>query len=855
MRPSSEFEPHSENRLAVAVHAIRSASRLDIVGRHGSGRSHLLNLLNQDLRSDGWDTLIVRGVAPLRDFPLAALGFAKLEVPIEPRAPTFRGSLAALRERAESHAFAILIDDFEHLDHASWGVLVAARKELRVPLAVTRLPHSSAMAQTFAAASEAALTLTLEPLGFDEIEHIVTSRLGGALVSPQLVSRLFAKSGGVPGIAKAIVDAAERSGRLNRIDDVWKVDDELWDSQLLGLMETHLDTVTHEEREALETLSLAGIVDLDTAARLIGWETLESIESSTLLKVVDSGSRQLVVIDPPLLTEYFRHQPPSARRTRLTRQIGERLDPEQLQSLTAPAEPVSFVDEPNALLVRLLHENQAIARSAARSAWLQARTLDSAVSAIGQLIDAAAPVDEIDAAFGVAEGLPGDEVQEGLFTVLRADWLAQAHHDPAAARNLIDAAVARTGDASGIIEAGLVTLHIQGVQIADDVRAGLPIPHNAEPIVRGRLLEARVQAKLALGRVTDAGVDHDLLQVIEGYELRPAARSLGPLIEVARGNVTLAAQQAIELFDGARDRLDPNGLRAAAFAATCAFAAMGKLRHVGAMLDTLTAIGASSLPLRSATLAVHGFGPMANHHTRQKRRYPGLRELASETELSGLLPGMHWSWSRSHQLAVEGDFDEGARVLWVEATASWERGGRLAGAIGMLAALEMRPDPDLLEIATARAATIDSPYVDVQVRYVSALVTKDGARMLEAAHDLAGQGRLGPASLAFRLAETWCSGAGERRLSNRARAARARLFDSMNPDDYEYRQFVASRSDLTDREKEVGQLVARGLSNPDIARRLVVSIRTVESHVHNITRKLEGVSREDVRLKLCDHLE
>jgi DNA-binding CsgD family transcriptional regulator len=58
---------------------------------------------------------------------------------------------------------------------------------------------------------------------------------------------------------------------------------------------------------------------------------------------------------------------------------------------------------------------------------------------------------------------------------------------------------------------------------------------------------------------------------------------------------------------------------------------------------------------------------------------------------------------------------------------------------------------------------------------------------------------------------------------------------------------------LTPTELTVARLVASGLSNPDIAARLFLSRRTVQSHVSHILRKLGAHTRVDITREVLRH--
>jgi DNA-binding NarL/FixJ family response regulator len=57
-------------------------------------------------------------------------------------------------------------------------------------------------------------------------------------------------------------------------------------------------------------------------------------------------------------------------------------------------------------------------------------------------------------------------------------------------------------------------------------------------------------------------------------------------------------------------------------------------------------------------------------------------------------------------------------------------------------------------------------------------------------------------------------------------------------------------SALSDRELEIANLIANGASNPDIARALFLSRKTVERHVSNILAKLEVKNRTQVAARM-----
>jgi DNA-binding NarL/FixJ family response regulator len=122
----------------------------------------------------------------------------------------------------------------------------------------------------------------------------------------------------------------------------------------------------------------------------------------------------------------------------------------------------------------------------------------------------------------------------------------------------------------------------------------------------------------------------------------------------------------------------------------------------------------------------------------------------------------------------------------------------------------------------------------------------------EAAVRLAIHGDLPAAREAFDRAVTIYGSLGAV-LDLRRMQARLRPYGIRSGSHAPHRRATTGWHALTATEREVAALVAKGGSNPEIATRLFVSPRTVETHVAHIVAKLQVRSRRDIARELARH--
>lgn len=210
--------------------------------------------------------LRVTGTGPR---PLEALALAGLLAPAPGRVAGPGGAADALAEAAGSGPTLCLVDDADDLDDVSATVIASVmdRVDLTV-FATSRPPLTGEQTLERMLARRESIVLRAMPVPFDEMQRIVGDVVGGE-IDPATTGRIYALSGGLPGVARAIAAEARRAGRLVFADGVWRTAAELWTPGLDMLAARLTRGLADDEREALWPLAELGPAPAASARRLV----------------------------------------------------------------------------------------------------------------------------------------------------------------------------------------------------------------------------------------------------------------------------------------------------------------------------------------------------------------------------------------------------------------------------------------------------------------------------------------------------------------------------------------------------------------------------------------------------------
>jgi DNA-binding NarL/FixJ family response regulator len=146
------------------------------------------------------------------------------------------------------------------------------------------------------------------------------------------------------------------------------------------------------------------------------------------------------------------------------------------------------------------------------------------------------------------------------------------------------------------------------------------------------------------------------------------------------------------------------------------------------------------------------------------------------------------------------------------------------------------------------AKGIDGPLAAVDADHAAGLLNGDADAVFSAAQQFEHAGALLSAADAAAQAAALFDAAGDRRNAVDAAASADRLAAACGGVQTPELLVASNPLPLSVREREIAHLVAQGLSNREIAERLVVSTRTVESHIYKACIKVDVSDREGLAI-------
>ncbi|HTR75005.1 MAG TPA: LuxR C-terminal-related transcriptional regulator [Solirubrobacterales bacterium] len=836
----------AEGLVGVAIH-----------GPPGYGKSRLVREALGEAEEEGAAVAWVQATRSAAAVPLGAFASvipptARSDDPLE----LMQRAVVALRESAEGRPLVLALDDAQWLDPpsaalalqlASTGtafLVVSVRSGERCPDAIVSLWKDAG-----------ALRLELGPLDAAETEEMVAALLGGDV--ERSVGRWVYEAGAGNALyIRELIHGALDDGALREVDGLWRMSARpAAGESLTDLIDGRIGELGDEERRAIGLLALGEPLRLSELVALTRPAALEALEDRGLVAVAAASSDAEVRLAHPLYGAAVIARMPVLRgrelRLALVETVGARaeLEPEDTVRL---ARWLSEADEPipTGLLIRAARAageagdpgfGAVLAEQAlAAGAGIEAALLLARAHSVRNRFEQAEAV--------LAEAEPTIQSQADAIAYLeqQRDVLHWGLGRTAELRAVLDRAAGWWTDREW--QAQLEPLHVllghfeefrtdnPGGAGADDPDA--QVRELASLFYSGRTRAAHELALRIRPTPPVRGVPDALALVLwnrialedgEGWEeldtwmgaalettvrlddhatAGHAAYSLACLRTLAGRYLDAAALLAEA--EAQLERQDPVAMLVVVHAQQVLVAVArgdreGATAALGRCLERVGDSGPLVHQLPSVVRAEAWSAHLDGEHQRAQER---LLEVARELEQRPV---------QAAQLTYE----------------AMRAGADAGGAASALSALAERCDARLVAAYAAHAA---------------GRAAGDGPALLASAEEMAAIGALRyGAEAAAHAAEAFLD-EGRQDSARRAAARSKELFaadqDGTRPP---IEGLDRTATDLTQRESELVALASRGLTNAEIAERLVLSVRTVESHLYRAMRKLGVSDRRELR--------
>ena len=850
------------------MYADRTIGGVVLTGPAGAGKSRLAEELLTV--AAGRPTARVVGHPATQSIPLGAMAHLlpadltrNIGLGDDDRASLFHRARQHLAERAGSERLLVVADDVDQLDETSLGVLMPFTTDRSIFLVATiraGRPLPSVIASLLK--DEHVILMPLPPLTHDEVATLLHRALDGP-VDTRAAERLAIASNGNLQILRELVHLSLDQGALREQDELWCLDEMPTSSTLEELITSQLAELEPQLATVLEMLALAGQMGLSDIEEMTDSAVLLRLEERGLIQVGRDQRRAFVALSHPMYGEVIRARLTVLRERQLFRLLADRLvfhgarrrgDAMQLARWRLEAGGEISVEELiEAGRLAVLGREPELAARFAMAAADRGRPHEAAlISVESAILRGAAP-----------------DVERAVAAVWDSPTLSDANRSHLARR------LARTRFFLGDLDNALAALE------AGDRRLNEPGPIAAVRAERALLLATNGRPLEALRLVAEIGDNSDpRIRIDLATAQSIACLSVGRFDEaIAVARVGARTQE--ELPDWLRRR----GAASHLINEAHALGYSGRFRE-GRQLVSSALVRARNAHAHAAIVWFEvGAGEIerdSGHGHAAVQHFSAATELA---EHAGQQAALVWAWvgvAQGHLLLGDvaqatGALDRADAVTspiatsWStrERTRAWllAARGELASARQLLVEVgdAVRPDGlwnfetgvvhDLVRFGDPGAAVerldelariVEGPYVHALAVHARAATDEDLVLYGQAIDEFEAMECLAlAAEAATELAELYrragdpraAAAMGQRALRSIELAGGVRTPGLMRGSGVE---------PLTAREREVAMLAAGGLSSKGIAERLIVSKRTVDSHLDRVYRKLGVTGRDQI---------